>query len=268
MSVDKSYVIDAPVQERVHRLWDELAGFNAAETEQALMHLLRTAADMVDAQNAYWLGAVRAAEREDEPHSGWRPRVIRHLRDVPEQVASSRDRIRSANRGVVDVPLAAHARRAGSYRAHRLREVISPEWFVDDDGEPDYMRRGVHDTLVVVAPVSSDVEAYYGFVRMRRDEPFTDAERNLAFYVMRGLTWFHRQVMLSHGLGADQAPLSPMERRVLAALLTERSEKRIAIDLEISPSTLHSYVRDVLRKCRVSGRAGLAALWLGGAALS
>lgn len=50
---------------------------------------------------------------------------------------------------------------------------------------------------------------------------------------------------------------------MLALLLTDRSEKLIAADLGVSPSTLHTYVRDVLRKFGVSGRTGLLALWLG-----
>ena len=54
-----------------------------------------------------------------------------------------------------------------------------------------------------------------------------------------------------------------MERRLLALLLTDRSEKLIAADLGVTPSTVHTYVRGVLRKFGVSGRNGLISLWLG-----
>jgi DNA-binding CsgD family transcriptional regulator len=80
---------------------------------------------------------------------------------------------------------------------------------------------------------------------------------------MRGLTWFHRQVLLAHGLLIAHAPLSPIERRVLAHLLSDRSEKLIAAALGVSPASVHTYVKDVLRKFGVSGRKGLVALWLG-----
>jgi len=106
-------------------------------------------------------------------------------------------------------------------------------------------------------------EAYYGFLRMRTGDPFTEAQRDSAYYAMRGLTWFHRQVLLAHGLVVARAPLSPIERRVLALLLTDRPEKLIAADLDVSPSTVHTYIRDVLRKFGVSGRNGLIAVWLG-----
>jgi len=106
-------------------------------------------------------------------------------------------------------------------------------------------------------------EGYYGFLRMRPDDPFTAEERDLALYMMRALTWFHRQVMLSHGLLVARTPLSPIERRVLALLLTDRSEKAMAMELGVSHASVHTYVRDVLRKFGVKGRKGLTALWLG-----
>ena len=98
---------------------------------------------------------------------------------------------------------------------------------------------------------------------MRPGDPFTEEQRDLAFYAMRGLTWFHRQILLAHGLVVAHSPLSPMERRVLALLLTDRSEKLIASEIGVTPSTLHGYVRDILRKFGVSGRTGLISVWLG-----
>lgn len=46
-------------------------------------------------------------------------------------------------------------------------------------------------------------------------------------------------------------------------LLTDQSEKLIAANLKVTPSTAHTCVRGVLRKIGVSGRNGLIALWLG-----
>lgn len=151
---------------------------------------------------------------------------------------------------------------AGSYRACRLRDKFSPEWF-DSDKYAAYLGQGVHDSLVVRVPASNSVEAYYGFLRMRKDDPFIEAQREIALYAMRGLTWFHRKVLLAEGLIGANSPLSPMERRVLALLLTDQSEKRMAANLDVAPGTLHSYVRDVYRKFGVSGRSGLTWLWLG-----
>lgn len=249
-------------QEQIHCLWDEIAGYEAAQTDVALTHLLSRVAVMVNAQNAYWFGAVRIADAENDPLLGWRPRGIRYLTPLPGDATFTKDRIRSLDRGGVDEATVAHARLAGTYRACRLRDLVSEDWFAGDTYK-GYLGRGVHDSLVVGAPVSPMAEGYYGFLRMRPDDPFTEEERDIAFYAMRGLTWFHRQVLLSQGLLVARTPLTPIERRVLSRLLTDQSEKLIAQELGVSPSSLHTYVRDVLRKFGVSGRKGLTALWLG-----
>jgi DNA-binding CsgD family transcriptional regulator len=69
--------------------------------------------------------------------------------------------------------------------------------------------------------------------------------------------------MLHHGLLIAKAPLTPTERRLLNLLLTERVEKEIACDLDLTLATPHTYIAGLFRKFGVSGRAGLTALWLG-----
>jgi DNA-binding HTH domain-containing proteins len=255
-------MIDAVLQERIHTLWDELAAFGAARIDDALLHLLGTVADLVGAENAYWLGAVAMADAEDDPLLGWRPRGIRYLTPLPDDTTFTRDRIRSIDRGALDESTVAQARLAGRYRANRLCDLVSADWF-ESETYQGYLGRGVHDSLSVVAPVSTMAEGYYGFLRMRAGDPFTEADRDIALYAMRGLTWFHRQMLLAHGLLVARSPLSPLERRVLALLLTDQSEKCIASSLGVSAASLHTYVRDVLRKFGVSGRKGLVGLWLG-----
>ena len=249
-------------QERIYKLWDELATFGATQVDDALRHLLSSVAVMVDAQNAYWVAAVRMSEAASDPLFGWRPRCIQYLTPLSNDTSYTRDRIRSIDRGNVDELTVAQARLTGAYRANRMRDLVGPEWF-DGPSYKGYLARGVHDSLVVGVPVSPMAEAYYGFLRMRPDDPFTQEQRDLALFAMRGLSRFHRQVMLAHGLLVASAPLSPTERRVLNLLLSDRPEKQIATELAISPSSLHTYVKDVFKKFGVSGRKGLAALWLG-----
>ena len=255
--------IDGGLQERIYALWDELATFEAARSDAALMHLLGVVAEMVNAQNAYWMGAVRLSDDERDPLRGWRPRVIRYLRPLPNDEKFTRQRLRSLQRGrTIDEATVAQARLAGTFRVRRFCDLVSADWFSSDTYR-GYLARGVHDSLTVGVPVNVMAEGYYGFLRMRADDPFTERQRDVAYGALRGLMWFHRQVLLSHGLVAAGSPLSPRERRVLALLLTDRPEKAIAADLGVTPSTLHTYVRGVLRKLGVSGRNGLLALWLG-----
>lgn len=254
--------VDPAAQERIHRLWDELATFEAAKSDDALMHLLTAVAGMVDAQNAYWMGAVRMSDNQRDPLSGWRPRLIRYLRPLPNDEKFTQQRLRSIQRGKVDELTVAQAYLTGTFRACRMCDLVSADWFKSDTYQ-GYLDRGVHDSLTVGVPVNATAEGYYGFLRMRAGDPFTDAQRGIAYYAMRGLTWFHRQILLSHGLHAVNSPLSPTERRLLALLLTDRSEKLIAAELGVTPATTHTYVRSILRKFGVSGRTGLTALWLG-----
>lgn len=254
--------VDTALQERIHCIWDELAAFEAARSEEALLHLLGAVAELVDAQNAYWMGAVRISDDERDPLRGWRPRVIRYLRPLANDDKFTQQRLKSIHRGKIDEATVAQARLAGTFRACRLRDLVSPEWFKSETYH-GYLGRGVHDSLTVAVPLNPMAEGYYGFLRMRESEPFTEMQRDVAFYAMRGLTWFHRQVLLTHGVHAARAPLSPMERRTLALLLTDQSEKLIAANLGVTPSTAHTYVRGVLRKLGVSGRNGLISLWLG-----
>jgi DNA-binding CsgD family transcriptional regulator len=252
-----------PANEQVYELWDELAEFEAAKSDDAVRHLLKTVAGLVGADNAYWMGALRMSEDERDPLLGWRPRVIRYLNPLPNDETYTKDRLKSLNKGqTIDEATVAQARLAGTYRASRLCDLVSPEWFKGDTYQ-GYLGRGVHDSMTVGVPVSSMAEGYYGFLRMRPDAPFTEDQRDLALYAMRGLTWFHRQILLAEGLVGARSPLSPMERRVLALLLTDQPEKVIAANLDVASSTLHTYVSEVLRKFGVSGRSGLVALWLG-----
>lgn len=262
MPADEGEQTDTDLQRRIHNLWDELATFEASRNDAALVHLLTAVADMVGAENAYWFGAVRLGDAAEDPLLGWRPRNMRYLRPLPDDSTFTRDRIRSIDRGAVDEATVAQARQAGAYRANRLRDLVSDGWF-ESAWYQGYLGRGVHDSLVVGVPVTADAEGYYGFLRMRPGAPFTEEDRQTAFYAMRGLAWFHRQVLLSNGLLAARAPLTPIEQRVLSLLLTDQSEKGIAAELGVAASSAHTYVRDVLRKFGVSGRKGLTALWLG-----
>lgn len=253
---------DAALLDRIHRLWDDLAAFDAAQTDEAMRHLLREVSEMVDAQNAYWMGAVRLSDDTSDPLLGWRPGVLRYLTPLPNDETFTKQRLKSVQRGKADEATVAHARMAGVYRATRLRDLVSSDWF-DTATYAGYVGRNVHDSLVVVAPMNPATESYYGFLRMRADDPFTATQRDTALYALRGLSWFHRQLLLSHGLLVARTPLTPVERKVLAALLTGSSEKQIAEDLALSFATLHTYVRTIYRKFGVSGRSGLTALWLG-----
>ena len=100
-------------------------------------------------------------------------------------------------------------------------------------------------------------------VRLAR-HVFTEREIALLAYALRGIKWFHRQVMLTSGPLVARAPLTPTERKVLGLLLTKAPEKRIAEQLGLAVSTTHQHVVALFRKFGVRSRAELMSLWLSG----
>jgi len=248
---------------RVHALWDALADFGADDIDAALMHALRVLSDLVRAQRAFWLGAVRVGTDPD-PLGGWRIRGIRRTATTPEDdevYKLSRQRL---DHGTTDEVTRAQVREAGVFRARLLRELASPEFVATRDYDILYRTRGVKDAIFVVSPVNEDAESYFGWYRIGHGESsFSPLDRDLLAYATRALKWFHRRVMLHHGLLIAKAPLTPVERRLVSLLLTDRVEKEIAHDLGLTLATTHGYVTHLFRKFGVSGRSGLTALWLG-----
>jgi DNA-binding CsgD family transcriptional regulator len=177
--------------------------------------------------------------------------------------AFSKKSMRAIDQGRPRDPSAVeHARRAGSFRALRLSDLLGPGWRSGPTFEA-YRARGLTDAMHVIFPVNDSAESYFGFQRRTGRAPFSETNRDLVAYALRGMKWFHRQVMLSQGLLVAREPLTGGERRLQGLLLTELSEKQIAAKLGQSPQTTHKNVTRLLRKLGVSGRAGLTALWLG-----
>jgi DNA-binding CsgD family transcriptional regulator len=95
------------------------------------------------------------------------------------------------------------------------------------------------------------------FHRVERTENFTAADETVAAYALRGIKWFHRQLVFSYGVPLTDGPLTPMRHRVAHLLLTERSEKEIAAETDQSPHTTHKHVTEIYRKFGTNSRAGL-----------
>jgi DNA-binding CsgD family transcriptional regulator len=254
--------------ERVHALWDDLADFDAAETDAALEHGMRALCRLLRAQSAFWLGVVRLDRwARHDPLAGWRPKAIRYLPRAPADETYARRSMRALNQSGPNPHelqhLTAHIQPAGAFRASRLGDMMPPDWFDGPAYHEVYKVRGIADVLHVAFPVNDSAESYFGFHRRGARSRFTPEEQDVAAYALRGIKWFHRQLLLSHGLVIARAPLSPAEQRVQRLLLTGLPEKQIAQRLSLSVTTAHTYVTDIFRKFGVNSRAGLMALWLG-----
>jgi DNA-binding CsgD family transcriptional regulator len=248
----------------IHNLWDELADFDAGRSEKALTHLMSGLCVLTGAWNITWVGAVRLdSSFPRDPAKGWRAGAIRYLYPNPLLDAASREQVDKLEQGDIDETTIRNLDNAGVFRANRLRDLVGPEWFESPYYRFYYQSLGKADAVWVASPVNQDTESWFGILRGPDQPPFTEAERDEIAYALRSLKWFHRQLLLSHGLLVGKNPLTPAERRVLHLLLTGLSEKLIAEQLERSYHTAHEQVSSIYRKFGVSNRAALMALWLG-----
>jgi DNA-binding CsgD family transcriptional regulator len=249
---------------QIHVLWDELADFGAPGNDAALVHMLRATSQLIDAQQAFWIGTIRILAETNDPLRGWRLRALRRLHAPEEDRQLLKRAQQFHDNRIVDPITVEQARRAGTWRAHLLREIAPPDFERTAAYDMLYRSRGIHDAIFTGFPVNRDAESIFAWYRMGDARgPFSEDDCELVSAVLRPLKWFHRQIMLTHGLPVAEAPLTTSERRVTSLLLTECSEKQIAAELSLTPATTHTYITAVFRKFGVSGRAGLTALWLG-----
>jgi|APLak6261667961_1056064.scaffolds.fasta_scaffold00560_1 DNA-binding CsgD family transcriptional regulator len=250
--------------ELIHRLWDELADFDASRPDEALFQFMESLCLLVGAWDASWMGAVRMdTSFPDDPIKGWRPHIVRHLHPASQIDTAVQEQTEKLERGDVDESTIRNLDGAGSFRANRLRDLVGPEWF-----EGAYYRRyyrdvGTADAVWVASPVNRDAESWFGIFRSEDQPPFSESERDEIANILRSIKWFQKQLMLSHGLMLAKVPLTPTERKVLHLLLAGLPEKLIAGQLERSYHTVHEHVSSIYRKFGVSHRAALMALWLG-----
>lgn len=257
-----------PLANRIHTFWDELADFDAAHVDGALDALLAFLCEIVAAQNANWVGAVRVSDAlPGDPVNGWRPRVVHHLRPLPPVVKQTEKQMRMLEAGVVDVTTVKNVSLAGSFRCNRLADLVPPEWFDSDYYRLFYRDVDHIDVIWAGCPVNEDAEVYFGVSRDAAHGPFGVADRDAVAKALRGLKWFHRRQLLSRGLTVASSPLTMVERKVLEGVLRGLAEKQIAATLDQSYHTTHEHVTNIYRKFGVRNRAALTALWLGKAPL-
>lgn len=256
--------------DKIHQLWDELAEFSPAQTDQAQLHLMQTLSDWIGADNARWHAGIRILQgraAKGDPMHGWRLQGTRALLPrSPQQVKTSQGFHRVQKGFQVGMNVQALTAKAGTqFRVHVMRDG-----FIDFNAfrKTPYYRAfyrdlGITDRMWICLPLSQDTESSIVFDRHRQARHFTRRQAAWAGAAWRGLRWFHRQMLLSHGLLGVQSCLSPGQRRLVQVLLTGKSEKEIAAIMGLSVSTTHQYIKAILRHFGVNSRASLMALWLG-----
>ncbi|WP_043319997.1 helix-turn-helix transcriptional regulator [Microbulbifer sp. HZ11] len=255
-------------ENHAHRIWDHLAGLPAARlASDGLQFLLESISQTISADHGYWLSAVclEHLNPERDYMLGWRPGPVYFYRELPSdrQLHKHYTREVTAGKYEVDESTLNHIRQAGQFRGTLMRDHVSAAFYDTAHYHEFYRDKRVADTLFVVAPSGEDAESYYCFNRMDGQPPFTMGDLLLAMEVLRPLGWFHRKLLLAHGLLVAENPLTPSEKKVLHWLLTDLTEKEISSRLDLKPDTTHKHVMNIYRKFNVTSRAALMALWLG-----
>lgn len=249
--------MDSVAAEDIHALWDELTDFDASQFDEASRHLMAVLAARANVWNITWAGAVRLTRGEraesDEVMRRWRVGAAQSL--LPYVPPPHRIYDQPEPDPSMEIPL----RDLGRFRNYTLRHELPPEWFESPFFQRHYGDYGIQDATFVAFPVNEDCESHFGFWAR---QPLTEDTITLVTYALRGIKWFHRRLMLSHGLMLASSPLTPTEHLVLQLLLTEVTEKAIARDLGLATSTAHKHVLSIFRKFGVRSRAGLMSLWL------
>lgn len=267
--------IPGSILEEIHYLWDMLAGASASDSEQTLLVLLQEIARLINAQNAWWISAVRMGDSqvrnnkhqsatENDPYLGWRPTNLVWLKESPSLRQAYKDQAGKIKPIPVNPNESTlnHLKQAGHFRYTLMRDHVSASHLESPVYKAIYTDSGFSDALFVVAPTNQDVEVYFSFLRGEGEPAFEPSDLAIASYTLRSLLWFHRQVLLSFGVHLGTAPLTPTERRVLNLLLTANSEAEIASLLSQRRPTTHQHITRIFRKFNVSSRAALMALWL------
>lgn len=246
------------------RVWDQLARYDAANSDEALDFLLDKLCHLVNGASASWIGALRlTTQAPNDPLLGWRPRIFHVLDSKPDIEAFIKKKTQIIDKAGADPSLQAHVRMTGAFRVYTLNSIVDNRWYQSTYFLMQKERKGLTDRLYAVTPINKDMECYIIVDRVGTQTLFDQNDCLQAAALLRGLTWFQRKVALSYGLHIGSATLTASERRVLQQLLTGLSEREIADKLTLTYSTVHSYATSIYRKFDVKGRAGLTALWLG-----
>lgn len=248
--------------EEVFRLWDELADFDASRSVAAACHLMSVLCTASKAWNATWAGAVRMPDpASSDPLRGWRVAAMQALHPVAPHRDEQHFRtiLEAWDRREIDPSFLLPLTNVGRFRSYGLRRDLPQAWFASPFYERHYGSVGTFDAVFVAFPINDDCESHFGFYAA---QAFSDAQIRLLELALRGLKWFHRQLMLSHGLVMASAPLTATERRVLHMLLSRAAEKEFGGRLDMASSTAHQHVTRIYRKFGVRSRAELMSLWL------
>ena len=256
-----------------YAFWDSLADFSSSKMDDAVQFCLHQVGSMIGSSQGFWAGIVRVwneVSAAEDPCKGWRNgawAAMGHttpttspqwMRDAARKFNSSGTRDLTASHRVLE--------QCGQFRTFALsKHMVDLNAYRQSEIYDYYNRQqGVVDRLWIMSPINRESESCFCFDRLEGQSEFDERDINVGAEALRGIKWFHRQLLMCHGLGVAEESLTPAERGMVRELLTGTSEKEIAGRLNISPASAHQYIVRVYRKFGVRKRSEFLSLWLKG----
>lgn len=141
----------------------------------------------------------------------------------------------------------------------RMRRQLIPDdraWY--RNANTRLYREGFLDDFIFSAQPLPDcpVATFSGIGLHRRwgREPFTAREARMAHIVISEVQWLHQLSVDALPETASVSGLTPRMRSVLRYLLDGWTQKRIAVQVGLSPHTVNGYVKDLYRHFNVHSR--------------
>jgi DNA-binding CsgD family transcriptional regulator len=148
----------------------------------------------------------------------------------------------------------------------RRQDLIEDDaWRADPHVRTYRQPAGLDDVLLSLARLPDKPSDAYAFAILvfraaGAPERFSVRDRTLLDAAHAGLAWMYREEAARNPDLPDDLP--PRLRQTLKHLLTGDSERQIARKMQLSPHTVHDYVKALYTRFAVSSRQELIAWWV------
>ena len=140
-------------------------------------------------------------------------------------------------------------------------DVPDRSWF-EDQYAPMLYQAGYCDCMISGWAASPDRAMTLSIMRQPVDRPFGESDRTLLSLMLRATAPMVDRHLFLEMEPLPDVPLSERQREILMFLLAGESEKVIAMKLERSPHTVHTYIKKIYHRMGVSSRGELMAMFI------
>lgn len=228
--------------------WDDVDAWRS--------HLMQGAVRLLKTRTAHWVATDMVAQRGESIASwGWENAV-----ESQAYAATLDEPLDSVMPGTLKF-IASQI--AEGFVTFRIRDVLSESQWRNSRGYNEFLRQANCDAAMLsnrLAPATKVIECL-GVSRVPGDKSFTVRERLLLEHLHRELApLIGKRLATEEQIGRRE--LTRRQRQTLDGLLQGHTERRIAHQLGISPTTVHDYVQSLYRHFDLHSRRELMSYFI------